>query len=152
MSKWQERFHSKKLVTLVLQHILMLVKPLLQSVFCSTQVYFIKWVKFMKVEQQWTGWHRKKKEVLQLLLLLQLAIGKTIVLTLLIHQATWISQLKQNALLKYLMVLLLYYPQKAVLNLNLKQFGVKLKDIMYLVWYTLIKWISSVLIIIMFSK
>ena len=25
------------------------------------------------------------------------------------------------------MVLLLYYPQKAVLNLNLKQFGVKLK-------------------------
>ena len=45
-----------------------------------------------------------------------------------------------------------YYPQKAVLNLNLKQFGVKLKDIMYLVWYTLTKWISSVLTSIMFSK
>lgn len=41
---------------------------------------------------------------------------------------------------------------KAVLNLNLKQFGVKLKDIMYLVWYTLTKWISSVLTSIMFSK
>lgn len=37
---------------------------------------------------------QEKKEVLQLLLLLQLAIGKTIVLTSLIHQATWISQLK----------------------------------------------------------
>mgnify|MGYP000237755705 CR=1 FL=1 len=41
---------------------------------------------------------------------------------------------------------------KSVLNLNLKQFGVKLKDIMYLVWYTLTKWISSVLTSIMFSK
>lgn len=40
---------------------------------------------------------------------------------------------------------------KVVLNHNLKLFGVKLKDIMYHVWYTLTKWISLVLIIITFS-
>ena len=64
----------------------------------------------------------------------------------------WMAQEKERGITITSAATTCHYPQKAVLNLNLKQFGVKLKDIMYLVWYTLTKWISSVLTSIMFSK
>jgi hypothetical protein len=55
--------------------ILMLVKQQQQSVYYSIQENHIKLVKYTMVLQQWTGWHKSKKEVLQLLLLLQLVNG-----------------------------------------------------------------------------
>jgi hypothetical protein len=45
--------------------------------FYSIQEFLTKLEKFMKVLQQWTGWSKSKKEVLQLLLLLQLVFGHT---------------------------------------------------------------------------
>jgi hypothetical protein len=63
-------------VTLVLLRILMRVKPQLQNVFCFTQVYLIKSVKYTMVLLQWTGWSKSKNVVLPLLLLLQNYTGQ----------------------------------------------------------------------------
>jgi hypothetical protein len=46
------------------------VKLPLQSVFFSIQVKLTKLEKYTKVLLQWTGWNKKQKEVLPLLLLL----------------------------------------------------------------------------------
>ena len=45
------------------------------NVSCSTQVYLTKLVKYMTVQQQWTGWNKSKNVVLPLLLLLRLVSG-----------------------------------------------------------------------------
>jgi hypothetical protein len=60
---------------LVLLRTLMPVKLPLQSVFFSTQGKLTKLEKYMKVLLQWTGWNKKQKEVLPLLLLQLLVAG-----------------------------------------------------------------------------
>ena len=106
----------------------------------------------MMVMLQWTGWNRKKKEVSQLLLLLQHAIGhqkiiinqrleqKNIVSTSLIHRDTLTSLLKQNVHFVYQTVLQVYSMLRLVQNLSQKTYGVRLTHTMYLVWLSSIRW------------
>ena len=81
---------------------------------------------------KWTEWSKNKKEVLQLLLLLQQPNEGNIELTLSIHQVTWTSQLKLKDHLEFLMEQLLFLMDKLVLNLKQKQFEDKLQHMEYL--------------------
>ena len=56
----------------------MLEKLLLQSEYSFIQEFHIRLVKYMMVLQQWTGWNRKKREVLLSQVLQQLVNGTDI--------------------------------------------------------------------------
>jgi hypothetical protein len=58
----------------------MLEKQLLQKEYFTILVNNIKYEKLMIELEQWIGWNKKKKEVLQLLLQLLLVFGMNIML------------------------------------------------------------------------
>src|SRR3989339_1020675 len=105
-----------------------------------------------KEQHKWIGWNRKKKEVSLFNQPRQPVFGhylkkeniylKLTELILLILRGMWILPLKSKDLYVFWTEQLLFLMGRWVLNHNQKPFGIKLINIMFLVFVLLIKWMD----------